>query len=46
MRREGNRLIIEVPPKKMTLIEWLDTLEPIDEPFPEIEDPPPEPVEL
>ena len=46
MRREGNRLIIEVPPKKMTLSELLDSFEPIDEPFPEIDDPPPEPVEL
>ena len=42
----GDQLIIETPKRKMTLTEWLDTLEPIDEPFPEIEDPPPEPVDL
>ncbi len=46
MRKVGNQLIIESPKKKMTLSEWLDTLEPIDEPFPEIEDLPAEPVEL
>ena len=46
MRKEGDRLVIEMPPKKPKLFEWLDTLEPLDEPFPEIEDPPPEPVEL
>ena len=46
MRKIGDQLIIEAPKKKMTLTEWLDTLEPIDEPFPEIEDPPPEPVDL
>ena len=46
MRKEGNRLIIEALPKKMTLLELLDSFETIDEPFPEIDDPPPEPVEL
>jgi antitoxin VapB len=46
MRREGNKLIIEVPPKKLTLAELLDSFEPIDEPFPEIDDPPPEPFDL
>jgi antitoxin VapB len=46
MRKVGNQLIIEAPKKKMTLVEWLDTLEPIDEPFPEIEDLPAEPVDL
>jgi antitoxin VapB len=49
MRKAGNQLIIE-PAEKNTknlgLIEFLKTLEPIDEPFPEIEDPPPEPVDL
>jgi len=47
MRKEGNRLIIEAEPaKKKTLAELLDSFQPIDEPFPEIDDPPPEPVEL
>lgn len=46
MRRVDNQLIIEAPKKKMTLSELLDTFETIDEPFPEIADPPPEPVEL
>ena len=45
MRKVGNQLIIETPKKKMSLTEWLDTLEPIDEPFPEIEDLPAEPLD-
>ena len=45
MRKDGPRLIIEPAPKK-SLIEILRSLEPIDEKFPEIEDPPPEPVDL
>jgi antitoxin VapB len=45
MRKEGPRLIIEPAPKK-SLLELLATLEPIDEEFPEIDDPPPEPVDL
>lgn len=46
MRKEGNRLIIE--PKKAgdPLLEFLDSLEPLEEEFPEIEDYPPEPVQL
>ena len=46
MRKIGDQLIIEMPKKKMTLIELLETFEPIEEPFPEIEDLPAEPVEL
>ena len=46
MRKVGDQLIIETPKKKMTLSELLDTFETIDEPFPEIEDLPAEPVEL
>jgi antitoxin VapB len=38
MRKVGNQLIIEAAKKKMSLSELLDTFEPIDEPFPEIED--------
>ena len=45
MRKVGNQLIIEAPKKKMTLSELLDTFEPIEEDFPEIDDPPPEPVD-
>jgi antitoxin VapB len=45
MRKEGSRLIIEPAPKK-TLLEILKSLEPIDEDFPEIDDPPPEEVDL
>ncbi len=45
IRKEGNRLVLE-PAAKMSLVELLRTLEPIDEPFPEIDDPPPEPVDL
>ncbi len=46
MRKEGNRLVIEMPQKKMTLKELFASFKQIDEPFPEFEDPPPEPVEL
>ena len=46
MRKEGNRLVIEMAAKKKSFAEWLDTLDTIDEPFPEIDDPPPEPVDL
>ncbi len=45
MRKEGDKLIIE-PVRKLSLLELLDTLEPIDEEFPEIEDLPPEPVDF
>jgi antitoxin VapB len=45
MHKEGERLIIEPAPKR-SLIELLDSLDPIDEEFPPIEDMPPEPVEL
>jgi antitoxin VapB len=45
MRKEGPRLIIEPAPKK-SLLELLESWEPIDEEFPEIEDSPPEDVEL
>jgi len=45
MRKEGERLIIEPAPKK-SLLALLATMEPIDEEFPEIKDPPPEPVDL
>ena len=46
MRKIGDQLIIETPKKKMTLIELLETFVPIEEPFPEIEDLPAEPVDL
>lgn len=45
MRKEGNRLIIE-PGKPKSLLALLATWEPIDEAFPEIEDLPPDPVDL
>jgi antitoxin VapB len=45
MRKEGDRIIIE-PAPILSLVEFLATLEPIDEDFPEIEDLPPDPVEL
>ena len=44
MHKEGERLIIE-PVPKTSLLEWLKTIEPLDEDFPEIDDPPPEPVD-
>jgi len=44
MRKEGERLIIEPPPK--SLLALLATLEPIEEEFPYIEDLSPGPVSL
>lgn len=45
IRKEGDRIILE-PVAPQSLLEWLATLEPLDESFPEIDDPLPEPVEL
>jgi antitoxin VapB len=45
MRKEGRRLIIEPAPKRSLLV-LLATLEPLDEDFPQIPDPPPEPIDL
>jgi antitoxin VapB len=48
MRKEGERLIIE-PAARRSLSEVLDylaSLPPLEEQFPEIDDLPPEPVEL
>ncbi|RAU21348.1 AbrB/MazE/SpoVT family DNA-binding domain-containing protein [Paramagnetospirillum kuznetsovii] len=45
MRKDGDRLIIE-PARKRSLLALLASLEPLDEDFPEIDDPPPEPVDL
>lgn len=43
--QQGDRLIIEpVPPT--SLLALLATWEPLEEEFPEVEDSPPEPVEL
>ena len=48
MRKEGDRLIIEAAPKKLGLLALLATLEPLGEEdrFPEIDDPPPDPIDL
>ncbi|MBB3978740.1 antitoxin VapB [Rhizobium azooxidifex] len=48
MRKEGDRLIIEPKKKKSDLLEWLATLEPWDEDFPDLDEkqPPPEDVDL
>jgi len=43
MRKEGERLVIESDPKK-PLLELLDSLEPLKEDFPAIDDPAPDPV--
>lgn len=45
LRKEGDRLILE-PVRRRSLLALLATLEPLDEDFPEIDDPPPEPVDL
>jgi antitoxin VapB len=45
MRKDGERLIIEPAPRR-SLIELLQSWDPIDEELPIIEDRPPEPVDL
>lgn len=45
LRKEGDRLILE-PVRRRSLLALLATLEPLGEDFPEIDDPPPEPVDL
>ena len=45
MRQENGRLVIE-PAAPQSLLALLKTLEPIDEDFPPIPDPAPEPVDL
>jgi antitoxin VapB len=45
MRKEGERLIIE-PAAPRSLLAVLATLKPIPERIPEIDDPPPEPVDV
>ena len=45
IRRDGDMLVVE-PVRRSSLLEYLRTAEPIDEPWPEIDDPLPEPVDL
>ncbi|RAH95405.1 AbrB/MazE/SpoVT family DNA-binding domain-containing protein [Acuticoccus sediminis] len=45
LRKDGDRLILE-PARPDSLLALLATLEPIDETFPEIEDPLPEAVDV
>jgi len=47
MRKEGDRLIIE-PAKKIDLLDWLKTIEPWEEKFPDVDEDllPAEDVEL
>ena len=45
IRKEGNKLIIETPPPR-SLLALLATLDPIEEAFDPLDDPPPEPVAL
>jgi antitoxin VapB len=45
MRKEGEKLIIEVVPRK-SLLAVLATLSPLNEDFPSISDPIPSPVDL
>jgi antitoxin VapB len=40
MHRDGDRLVIE-PVRKRGLLALLRSMKPLDEPFPDIEDPPP-----
>jgi antitoxin VapB len=46
IHREGTRLVLEPVPIKRGLLEVLRNLKPSDEPFSEIDDPLPEPVDL
>ena len=46
IRKEGDRLIIEPVPAKKSLLEVLATFEKLEEDFPPIDDPLPDPVEL
>jgi antitoxin VapB len=49
IRKEGDKLVIEPAKKKIGLLELLRQWEhepPLDDDFPEIEDPPPEPFDL
>ncbi len=45
IRKEGDKLIIEAAPRK-SLLALLASFEPMDEDFPEIDDPPPEDFDL
>lgn len=45
IRKEDGRLIVE-PIEPESLLEWLQTIEPWDEEFPEVEDLPAEPVNI
>jgi len=45
LRKDGDRLILE-PATSASLLGLLETLEPLDEDFPEFEDLPPEAVDL
>jgi len=45
LRKEGDRLIVE-PVQRRSLLALLATWEPLEEDFPELEDRPPEPVDL
>ncbi|MFO1419935.1 MAG: antitoxin [Candidatus Competibacteraceae bacterium] len=46
IRKEGNRLIVEPVKKPSGLAELLASWEPLDEEFPEIEDPPVQPEDI
>jgi antitoxin VapB len=49
LRKQGERLLIEPVRKRHSLAEMLDRLAnepPLDEAWPEIDDPPPEPVDF
>lgn len=48
MRKDGERLIIEPAARRSLsqVLDYLATLPPLEDEFPEINDPPPDPVEL
>jgi antitoxin VapB len=46
IRKDGNRLIVEPVEKSSRLLELLASWEPLEEEFPEIEDPPVKPEDI
>jgi antitoxin VapB len=46
MRKDGEKLIIEAKPQKGSIVELLASWGPIEDEWPEIPDPPPEPVDI
>lgn len=46
MRRDGNRVTIDLVRPKLSLADLLDSFETLDEEWPELPDPPPDPIKF